>query len=159
MSSERRGRPPPRGWLAEKFLAFHLAHERLKHTVHTAWRMPLPPWGRAVMGFVYFSLPVIGGYQVALWAISKSEETVEERLGSDGATTSSQTIQGLGDKKIVQGEDGSTQVEKVGAGGWGGGVHLVTSDKETQDINRINLERFLRRQRKAMRRREGQQED
>jgi hypothetical protein len=115
--------------------------------------MPLPKWGRAIMGFVYFSIPVIGGYQVATWAISKSEATIEERLGRDPLAASK--IQGIGDKKVVQEENGSTKVEKVGAGGWGGGVNLVTSDKETQDVNRINLERFLKKKRKEiMRKRE-----
>jgi len=51
----------------------------LKNYVHNGFRVPLPPWGRAVMGFVYFSLPVIGGYYVMQWAISKSHEEIGER--------------------------------------------------------------------------------
>lgn len=59
----------------------------------------------------------------------------------------SRSIQGLGDKTIVKDEKGE-RVERIGAGGWGGGVHLVTSDQETQDVNRVNLERFLKKQRR-----------
>jgi len=61
------------------YLKFHDRHERLKNYVHNGFRVPLPPWGRAVMGFVYFSLPVIGGYYVMQWAISKSHEEIGER--------------------------------------------------------------------------------
>jgi hypothetical protein len=68
----------------------------------------------------------------------------------------SKSIQGLGDKTIVKDESGE-RVERIGAGGWGGGVHLVTSDQETQDVNRVNLERFLKKQQrlKEMREREA----
>jgi hypothetical protein len=44
--------------------------------------------------------------------------------------------------------------QHVGAGGWGGGVHLVQGNQATQDINRINLERFLKKQRKELKKRE-----
>ena len=62
---------------------------------------------------------------------------------------------------IVRDEGGSSRVEKVGAGGWGGGVHLANSDERTQQINRINLERFLKKQRrlKEKREREAQKEE
>ena len=62
-------------------------------------------------------------------------------------------IQGIGDKMVVKGEDGE-YVKKVGAGGWGGGVRLATSDKETQEVNRLNLERFFRKQRRLKEKRE-----
>ncbi len=64
---------------AEALQSFHQKHERLKKYVHTAWRFPLPPWGQTVMGILYFSIPVIGGYQVMQWAISKSHESIGER--------------------------------------------------------------------------------
>jgi hypothetical protein len=75
---------PQRGWLATKLHNFHLTHERVKHTVHTAWRLPLPPWGQVAMGFVYFTIPVIAGYHITTWAVSQSESTIEERLGKAG---------------------------------------------------------------------------
>jgi hypothetical protein len=59
----------------------------------------------------------------------------------------------LGDKKIVRDESGERK-EKLGAGGWGGGVHLANSDTDTQEVNRINLERFMRKQRRLKERRE-----
>ena len=74
-------RTKPLSWMMDSVHHFQMAHERLKHRVHTAWRFPLPPWGRAVMGFVYFSIPVIAGYNVSVWAISKSDATLDERLG------------------------------------------------------------------------------
>ena len=70
------------GWLGDKFQRFHQAHERLKNRVHTAWRYHLPHWGRFVMGCVYFSVTIVLGYYASMWAISKSEATVHERLGS-----------------------------------------------------------------------------
>lgn len=96
------------------------------------------------MGCVYFSIPVVAGYAISTWAVSISEATVQERF----ANTDNKDIQGIGDKRIVQDENGQVTYNKVGAGGWGGGVHLVTSDHETHDINRINLERFLKKQRR-----------
>lgn len=132
-------------WILTKIHEFNTAHNRLKHHVHTAWRYPLPPWGRAIMGCVYFSIPVFVGYGFSSWIVSQSEATVEERLAGSGSA--SKSIQGLGDKTIVKDESGE-RVERIGAGGWGGGVHLVTSDQATQDINRVNLERFLKKQRR-----------
>ena len=71
-------------WLKRKLHEFNSAHNRLKHTVHTAWRYPLPPWGRALMGCVYFSIPVVLGYAVSTWAVAQSEATVDERFGNKG---------------------------------------------------------------------------
>jgi hypothetical protein len=66
-------------WFMNAYLAFHKRHESVKNYVHNGFRYPLPPWGRTLMGFVYFSLPVIGGYHVMQWAISKSHEEIGER--------------------------------------------------------------------------------
>jgi len=139
-------------WILTKLHEFNAAHNRLKHHVHTAWRYPLPPWGRAVMGFVYFSIPVVVGYTVSSWVVSQSEATVEERF----ANIDKNSVQGLGDKVVVKDESGE-RTEVVGAGGWGGGVRLATSDQETQDINKVNLERFLRKQRRMKEKREREQ--
>lgn len=59
----------------------------------------------------------------------------------------------MGDKKLIKDESGE-RTERVGAGGWGGGVHLVTSDQGTQDVNRVNLERFLKKQRRLKEKKE-----
>jgi hypothetical protein len=71
-------------------------------------------------------------------------------LAAESDTTA---IQGLGDKKLIKDESGE-RTERVGAGGWGGGVHLANSDKETQDVNRVNLERFFRKQRRLKEKRD-----
>eukprot|EP00934_Nitzschia_sp_Nitz4_P001135 Nitzschia sp. Nitz4//scaffold14_size191712//94631//95325//NITZ4_001722-RA/size191712-snap-gene-0.153-mRNA-1//-1//CDS//3329536924//1135//frame0 len=145
-------------WIFQKFQDLNDAHTRFVHKVHTAWRYPLPPWGRAVMGFVYFSIPVIVGYNISTYAVSISEATVQERFSQ---IDTNHSVQGLGDKRIVHqesGEDGgepNVVTQQVGAGGWGGGVHLVTSDQETQEINRVNLERFLKKQRRLKEKREA----
>lgn len=38
-------------------------HERLKKRIHS-FRIPLSPSGRRFMGLVYFSIPVILGYNI-----------------------------------------------------------------------------------------------
>ena len=47
-------------------------HGELKRRIH-ATRVPLGPRGQVVMGLVYFSLPVIGGYFVMDWATSRAD--------------------------------------------------------------------------------------
>jgi hypothetical protein len=38
-------------------------HENLKKRIH-AFRLPLSPTGQKLMGFVYFTIPVIVGYYI-----------------------------------------------------------------------------------------------
>lgn len=71
-------------WILTKIHDFNSAHNRLKHHVHTAWRYPLPPWGRAIMGCVYFSIPVVAGYFVSSWVVSESEAKTKERFSETG---------------------------------------------------------------------------
>lgn len=137
-------------WLFSAIRNFHQRHERLKHTVHTAWRYPLPRWGRVIMGCVYFSIPVVGGYQIMQWAISKSHESIGKR----GEFLPKKEIQGIGDKRIL--EDGTE--EKVGAGGVGGGVRLAVSDPKTQTQNRQMLEAFFRQQRRKEKQRKAKEQ-
>lgn len=129
--------------LFEAFRRFQKAHEALKNRIHNGFRYPLPPAGRAFMGFVYFVIPVVGGWHVMQWAIAKSHDSIGangERLPDD-----------LKVKAGNQTKDGSL----VGAGGWGGGVHLARSDPETQDRNGKMLRRFLRQQRRKIEKEEG----
>lgn len=121
-------------------------HERLKHTIHTTLRYPLPPWGRAIMGFVYFTIPVVGGWYVMQWAISKSHASI----GVQGERLPNKSIQGIGDKRVVMGEDGVSNEQLIGAGGWGGGVNLAVSDKETQRRNQKMLHKFLKQQQRRL---------
>ena len=118
---------------------FHQRHEKLKHTVHTAWRYPLPPWGRFLAGCFYFSVPVVGGYAVMQWAIGKSWESIGER----GEKLRQKDVEGRGDVAKLQ--DGTEK--KIGAGGLGMGVHLAQSNPEDQERNRKMLERFFKKER------------
>ena len=63
------------------------------------------------------------------------------------------TIQGIGDKRVLNGE-----LQKVGAGGIGGGVKLAVSDSEVQQRNRKMLETYLKRERKRRRREAKEQQ-
>jgi hypothetical protein len=90
------------------------------------------------MGFVYFCIPVVGGWHVMQWAISKAHN----RIGESGERLPNQKIEGVGD---LRGNG-----EKVGAGGWGGGVHLTVSDEGQQQRNKRMLRKFLRKQRKKL---------
>lgn len=62
-------------------------------------------------------------------------------------------IEGIGDKVIVDGE-----VTKVGAGGLGGGVNLAVSNESIQERNQRMLKKFLKKQRKLMKKREQEAE-
>mmetsp|Transcript_6391 Transcript_6391/g.9739 ORF Transcript_6391/g.9739 Transcript_6391/m.9739 type:complete len:152 (+) Transcript_6391:152-607(+) len=123
-------------------------HEALKNYVHTAFRYPLPTWGRHAMGFVYFTIPIIGGYNVMQWAISKSHESIGER----GEKLEIKSVTGLGDKRIVDGKE-----ETIGSGGYGGGVRLAVSDEKFQRQNKVMLEAFLKSEERKLRKRERQE--
>ena len=127
-------------WLADQISNFHNGHERVKNAVHSYWRQntilsPKGRFGKVAMSCFYFSLPVVFGYVVVNKVVEGSESTVRERIG-DGSFRD------------------TTDSPKIGAGGWGGGVHLVASDRDTQERNRINLERFLKKQRKLKEKRD-----
>ena len=164
--------PPPSSssslsWLASSLRNFHIRHERLKRAVHEGFRYPLPRWGQWAMGGVYFVLPIVGGMCVMQWAIARSHANIGvngERLplarqklrdddyvvnnndphpsedGGSHATTHTPPVLGL------RRADGTA----IGAGGWGGGVHLAVSDEETQRRNRKKLDKFLRKQQKLL---------
>jgi hypothetical protein len=133
-------------------------NERLKQYVHNGMRYPLPKYGQYIMGLVYFTIPVIGGWYIMQWAISKSHESI----GYNGERLPIKTIQGIGNQRPVtrtttvndttisntndpQVVVSSVQYEKLGAGGWGGGVHLVVSDEEEQKRNRKKLRKLLKK--------------
>lgn len=90
------------------------------------------------MGFIYFSIPVVGGYNVMMWAISKSHESIGER----GEKLKIKEVQGVGD--VVVNEDG--KVVRLGKGNFGGGVKLAVSSQVEQERNRILLAKVLKRQ-------------
>lgn len=131
-------------------------HERIKEYIHNGFRFPLPKYGQYMMGFVYFSIPVISGWYIMQWAISKSHQSI----GLYGENLPTKSVQGFGDQRPVvrtttagstktTTENGSeekvVEYQKVGAGGWGGGVHLVVSDEEEQKRNRKKLRKLLKK--------------
>mmetsp|Transcript_47037 Transcript_47037/g.52605 ORF Transcript_47037/g.52605 Transcript_47037/m.52605 type:complete len:140 (+) Transcript_47037:100-519(+) len=133
---------------------FREAHERLKHSVHSYWRQntilsPRSRLGKVIMGSFYFSIPVVLGYYVSTKAVDISESTVQERFGKTDVDSDVLHV----DRR----DNGNEKFEKIGAGGWGGGVNLATSSKETQEVNRINFERFMKKQRKLKKDREAQE--
>mmetsp|Transcript_2379 Transcript_2379/g.3217 ORF Transcript_2379/g.3217 Transcript_2379/m.3217 type:complete len:148 (+) Transcript_2379:156-599(+) len=120
------------------FHEFNLRHERLKNFVHNGMRYPLPPWGQKVMALVYFTIPVIGGYYIMQWAISKAPTAIEME-NQEGVL--------YGNKRVL--DDGQEQV--VGARGWGGGVNLAVSDAETQERSSESLKRYMKQLKKQQR--------
>ncbi|GKY94649.1 hypothetical protein MPSEU_000430400 [Mayamaea pseudoterrestris] len=107
------------------------SHNRFKHAVHTQFRIPIQSkYGRWAMGFVYMTIPIVGGYYVMQWAIGKSHESIGER----GELLPVKTVQGIGNMRIAS--DGSVRTIRTG-------VHLSVSSEEEQRRNRKKLERFL----------------
>lgn len=80
------------------------------------------------------------------WAKSKS---VDE-IGARGEKLREKKLQGYGNKTVIDGK-----MESIGAGGWGGGVHLAMSDEDTREKNRVMLEAMFKRERKRRRREQG----
>mmetsp|Transcript_24106 Transcript_24106/g.66818 ORF Transcript_24106/g.66818 Transcript_24106/m.66818 type:complete len:162 (-) Transcript_24106:454-939(-) len=137
-------------WFFDSVHELHTRHERLKNFVHNGMRYPLPPWGQKVMGVVYMSIPIIAGYHIMQWAISKAptelpEEFMKEQGQKEGV---------YGNTRI--GADGSEQ--KVGAGGWGAGVNLAVSDKETNERSAESLKRYMRKLKREKRRKEREEQ-
>ncbi|KAL3816233.1 hypothetical protein ACHAXA_002179 [Cyclostephanos tholiformis] len=124
--------------LGRALRSFHERHERIKHTIHTY-----------AMGCFYFSIPVVGGWYVMQWAISRSVNEIGER----GEKLRIKSLDGhVGDRTIING-----RAEKIGAGGKYGGVHLAVSDPITQENNMAMLEAMFRKERRKRRRRDGEE--
>lgn len=97
------------------------------------------------MGLVYFSIPVLAGWYLVDW----TREQSNKNIGKDGERLPVKEVKGLGSSRIlsVGSDDNVEKRQKVGAGGWGGGVNLAVSDAETQRRNQAKLEKFLQKQR------------
>ena len=67
--------------ISEFFHKLNLRHENLKKFVHTKFRVPLTPRGQKIMGFIYFLIPIVGGYFVMQLALAQAEVN----LGKDGS--------------------------------------------------------------------------
>mmetsp|Transcript_2349 Transcript_2349/g.3132 ORF Transcript_2349/g.3132 Transcript_2349/m.3132 type:complete len:142 (-) Transcript_2349:8-433(-) len=129
---------------------FHVKHERVKKTVHTAWRVPLPKWGQYTMSVVYFSLPLLGGYALLQWINEKREGLI----GAQGERLQIKGVEGTGNTAIINGNE-----TRVGAGGFLGGVKFATSDAGDQQRNKEMLESFFRHERKKRQKKKQQNED
>ena len=79
------------------------------------------------------------------WAKSKSDD----EIGARGEKLREKKLQGFGNKTVIDGK-----VESIGAGGWGGGVHLAISDEDTREKNRAMLEAMFKRERKRRKKEE-----
>lgn len=126
----------------ERARSFNERHERLKKYVHTAWRVPLPKWGQFAMGCLYFTIPVVGGWNVMQWAISRSHQSI----GPKGELLEIKEVQGIGQTATVGGES-----KIIGAGGVGMGVKLATSDKDDQERSKKMLANILKQSRRRKR--------
>lgn len=74
------------------------------------------------------------------WTTNKSKESI----GEHGERLPVQSV--VGNQRVL----GNGQVQTVGAGGWGGGVHLAVSDEESQKKTQRQIRKFLKLQRKKM---------
>lgn len=64
-------------------------------------------------------------------------------------------IEGIGDKRVV---NQTGEVQKLGAGGWGGGVNLAKSDENIQRRNQKMLKKFLKQQKKKLKKQDKNEE-
>lgn len=76
------------------------------------------------------------------WATEKSKQSI----GEHGERLPVHSAQNMGNQRVM----GDGEVQKVGAGGWGGGVHLAVSDEETQKKTQRQIRKFLKMQKKKM---------
>ncbi|KAF4039746.1 hypothetical protein GN244_ATG08135 [Phytophthora infestans] len=74
-------------------------HEALKKKIH-ATRIPLSKNGQRVMGLVYFTTPIIGGYYVMKWAerradvnFQREEPEIRRAAGSNARYVAQQNQQ------------------------------------------------------------------
>jgi hypothetical protein len=137
---------------------FSKGHEQLKHRIHSYWRQntylaPRTVAGKIFMSCVYFSVPVAIGYYVSTKAVEISESTIDERFGKNDAGGSEDSYNTTANTSTWSQQEQEENNKLLGVVG----VHMVTNDKDTQEINRINLERFLKKQRKLKIKREREQ--
>jgi len=109
------------------------SHDKLKHHVHTAWRIPLTKNGQRLAGLVYFSIPCVAGYYIFSFCEEKAKEN-------------------LADLELVKGKERRGNVTKdnklIGGAaelGLGGGVRLTTSTGDEQRQNKRMLGELFER--------------
>lgn len=99
----------------------------------------MPYWGRVMMGCIYFSIPVVGGWSVMQWAIGRAHDSIGEK----GEKLKIKEVQGIGDQTTIDGES-----RRIGAGGMGMGVKLSVSDEIDQEKSKKMLAKLLKNARK-----------
>jgi len=67
-------------------------HERLKKRIHS-FRLPLSPTGQRIMGFIYFTIPIIIGYNIMQVAISRSEVNLSNIKKPQSGSVNNATIE------------------------------------------------------------------
>ncbi len=102
------------------------------------------------MSCVYFSIPVVGGYSVMQWAISKSHESIGEK----GEKLKIKDVQGIGDQTVINGER-----KRIGAGGMGMGVKLAVSDEHDQERSKKMLAKMLKKAKREKLKREAERKN
>ena len=68
--------------------------------INTYLTVPLPWYGRAIMSCIYFSIPVVGGWNVMQWAIGRAHESIGEK----GEKLKIKKVEGIGNTSVVKGE-------------------------------------------------------
>jgi hypothetical protein len=91
------------------------------------------------MGCVYFTIPIVGGWQVMQWAIGRAHDSIGEK----GEKLRIKEVQGIGDQTVLDGE-----TKRIGAGGVGLGVKLAISDEQDQERSKKMLAKLLKKARK-----------
>ena len=88
-------------------------HEELKYRIHN-FRMPLSPAGQRFMAFVYFCVPIVGGYFIMDWATSQAEKN----LGKNGEKL--RALKAARDRELEDGAKAAAMLaaaSRVGDGG------------------------------------------
>lgn len=100
-------------------------HEELKHRIHS-FRMPLSPAGQRFMAFVYFCVPVVGGYFIMDWATSQAEKN----LGKNGEKL--RALKAARDKEREEGAKAAARFAASSRVGDGGSLDADTIAKSAR---------------------------
>lgn len=102
------------------------------------------------MSCIYFSIPVVGGWNVMQWAIGRAHESIGEK----GEKLKVKKVEGIGNTSVVNGEK-----RTIGAGGMGMGVKLALSDEQDQERSKKMLAKMLKKARKQKMERDAELEN
>ncbi|KAL7564180.1 hypothetical protein ACA910_021037 [Epithemia clementina (nom. ined.)] len=154
--------------LLKLLVELHERHERLKRFVHEGLRYPLPPWGQNVMKGVYFTIPLIAAFYLLERTLKhidentrqRSEELLKYQLNKNKSNNGTESDPEASPNDFIKGNTrivGDTE-QRVGAGGWGGGVRLAVNDPETEKRNQRKIRKYLRKLKQEHEKRQKQQQ-